>query len=193
MKKLNIAILASGRGSVIPDLLKEIGRKKIPIELKIIVSDKENAGVLEWAKKSGIKTRHVSKQNKTREEHEQIIAEILEKEHIDLILLIGYMRILTKNFTEKWPNKILNTHPSLLPDLAGLMDMDAHRAALKSGKKQTGCTIHIVTEKLDEGRIILQKTCSVETNDTPETLKKKVQQLEPLALAEALEKEIKND
>jgi len=103
-----------------------------------------------------------------------------------LILLIGYMRILSPTFTTKYKNKILNVHPSLLPKFAGGMDTNVHEEVLKAGEKETGCTIHLVDEGVDTGKIILQKSYQIKSADTPETLKQKVQKLEGEAFIEVI-------
>jgi phosphoribosylglycinamide formyltransferase-1 len=172
MKKLKIAILASGRGTVIPELIKAI-------DVAIIITNKPNAPVLELAKKYNIKAKYINS--------EQLISSTLKNLQIDLILLIGYMRILSKQFIDEWKNKILNVHPSLLPAHQGLMDLAVHRAVLSSGAKETGCTVHLVTEDVDAGPILVQKRCPVKSDDTPETLKARVQSLEAQAFIEAIE------
>ena len=177
MKELKIAILASGRGTVIPALTSDLN-------IEIIISNKPNAPVLELAKKYNIKAKHISS--------EQLISETLKQHKIDLILLIGYMRILSKQFIAEWENKILNAHPSLLPAHKGLMDLDVHHAVLSSGAKETGCTVHLVTEDVDAGPILTQKRCPVKPGDTPETLKTRVQKLEGRAFIEAIKKWKKN-
>jgi phosphoribosylglycinamide formyltransferase-1 len=171
MKNLNIAVLASGNGTIIPEIIKEF-------EIKLVVSNKSNAPVLENAAKLGIKSIYTS--------NEDEISKILQEHNIDLILAIGYMKILSPKFVATWRNKILNVHPSLLPKFAGLMNLKVHAAVLKAGEKQTGCTVHFVDEILDGGKIIVQKTCEVAPNDTPETLKNKVQKLEGPAMVEAI-------
>ena len=112
----------------------------------------------------------------------------MDEKKVDLILLIGYMRILSAPFVNKYKNKILNVHPSLLPAFAGGMDLNVHEEVIKSGVKETGCTIHLVDEGVDSGKIILQKKCFVSPSDTTETLKKKVQKLEGSAWVEVLKR-----
>jgi len=173
MKPLKIAILASGRGTVIPAIIATIN-------IEIIISNKPDAPVLELAKKYNIKAQYISS--------EQLISETLKQHHINLILLIGYMRILSKQFIADWQNKILNVHPSLLPAHRGLMNLAVHRAVLTAGEKESGCTVHIVTNELDAGPILVQKPCPVKADDTPETLKTRVQKLEGSAFIEAIKK-----
>jgi formyltetrahydrofolate-dependent phosphoribosylglycinamide formyltransferase len=112
----------------------------------------------------------------------------LEKYHVDLILLIGFMRILSAEFCQTWKNKIINVHPSLLPKYSGGMDSSVHEQVLKSKDIESGCTIHYVTEQVDAGQIIMQKRCQIEKNETVETLKSKVQQLEGEAFVQVINK-----
>jgi phosphoribosylglycinamide formyltransferase-1 len=180
MKPIRIAILASGRGSVIPRIIEAINDKRLNARIEIIISNKTDADVLKLAKSYNIKAQYVSS--------EQLISQTLKQHNVELILLIGYMKILSHTFVDEWRNKILNIHPSLLPAFAGLMDLKVHQAVLESGVKETGCTVHLVTEKLDAGPILLQKKCSVHKADTPQTLKQRVQKLEGEALVEAIKK-----
>ena len=123
----------------------------------------------------------------SRERYDEILSALFKEHQVDLILLVGYMRILSNNFINDWRDKILNVHPSLLPAFAGLMDIGVHQAVLDSGVKETGCTIHRVNEVVDGGEILLQKPCSVEANDTVESLKQKVQALENIAFVEIIQ------
>jgi len=111
---------------------------------------------------------------------------ILKEHNVDLILLIGFMRILSSTFCRNWAGKILNVHPSLLPKYAGRMDTNVHEEVLKNNDKETGCTIHLVTDEVDGGPIILQKKCKVDSSDTIDSLKSKVQNLEGEAFLEAI-------
>jgi phosphoribosylglycinamide formyltransferase 1 len=111
---------------------------------------------------------------------------ILEDKGIELILLIGYMRFISKPFVNKWRYKIMNVHPSLLPKFAGGMDMNVHQAVIDAKEKESGMTIHFVDEGADTGPIILQKKCEIDVDETTETLKKKVQQLEGEGFVEAI-------
>jgi len=112
---------------------------------------------------------------------------ILKGLGVDLVLLIGFMRILSADFCLKWGGRLLNVHPSLLPKYAGGMDTEVHKEVLKSGDLETGCTIHFVTDDVDGGPILIQKKCNIEDCDTVETLKNKVQKLEGEAFIEAIQ------
>jgi len=180
MKPLRIAVLASGRGSVIPRIIEAINDKQLNAKIEIIISNKTDADVLKLAENHNIEAQYIPS--------EQLISQTLKQHNVDLILSIGYMKILSRTFVQEWKNKILNVHPSLLPAFAGLMDLKVHRAVLDAGVKETGCTVHLVTEKVDAGPILLQKKCLVHKADTPQTLKQRVQKLEGEALVEAIKK-----
>lgn len=176
-----IAILASTKGTDLQAIIDEIKSGKMPgIELAIVASNKQNCYALQRAKEQGYKTISIDPQNKSREEFDEKMAEILEKEKIDLIVLVGFMRILSSNFVKKFPKKIINVHPALIPKFCGpkYYGKNVHEAVLKAKEKETGMTIHYVDEGVDTGKIILQKTCPVTPTDTPESLKDKVQSLE---------------
>ena len=129
----------------------------------------------------------ISHTGKSREDFDREISVILQRHDADLILLIGFMRILSKEFCRKWQDKILNVHPSLLPKYSGGMDTAVHQEVLKNKDVETGCTVHFVTEDLDGGPILIQKKCVVIPNETVSTLKAKVQTLEGRAFIEAIQ------
>ena len=120
------------------------------------------------------------------EEYDRKLSMILREHTVDLVILIGYMRILSKEFIDAWRNRIINVHPSLLPQFAGKIDREVHQAVLDANVKETGCTVHYVTEEIDAGPIFIQKKCHVFPEDDVESLKTRVQQLEGEALIEAL-------
>lgn len=152
-------------------------------EIKIVISNKKSAYILERARINNIPALCIEKK---RDEFDKEVMKILEEKQIDLVLLIGYMRVISKEFVASWRGKILNVHPSLLPAFAGGMDMNVHEEVIKAKVKETGCTIHEVTEKIDGGPIVIQKKCHIEPSDTPKTLKQKVQKLEGEAFIEIL-------
>ena len=115
------------------------------------------------------------------------LSAVLREYQVDLLVLIGYMRILSHAFVSEWQDKIINVHPSLLPAFAGKMDLEVHEAVLAAGVPETGCTVHYVTKEVDAGPIILQKKCVVEPGELPASLKVRVQQLEGAALVEAID------
>ena len=126
------------------------------------------------------------KKGTPRTTYDEAVSKQLQEHSVDLVLMIGYMRIVSSSFCNTWSGRLLNVHPSLLPEFAGGMDLNVHEEVLKSGKRETGCTVHLVTEDVDGGPIIVQKRCAVVDNETADTLKSKVQHLEGEALMEAI-------
>lgn len=185
---IRIGILSSRRGSHLPLLVDAIAQKKLSADIEIILSNKKEAPILTRAHQFGIKAQFIDPNDHTRDEYDQMISQVLQQHHIELIVLMGYMRILSENFVTAWENKIINVHPSLLPAYAGKMDIAVHESVLAARESLSGCTVHYVTKEVDAGPIILQKTCPVLADDTPETLKTRVQQLEGEALIEAIDK-----
>ena len=183
---INLGILGSTNGTDLQAILDSIKNKTINASVNIVVSNQEHAFILERARKHGVNACFVSHKNKTREKFDREVTKLLEEHNVDLILLIGFMRILSQGFCHRWQDKILNVHPSLLPKYAGGMDTNVHEEVILNGDLKTGCTIHFVTENVDSGPILIQKSCAVEKSDTVETLKKKVQILEGQAFVEAI-------
>ncbi len=176
-----IAVLASTNGTDLQAIIDEMKAGKMPgIELALVASNKENCYALQRAKEQGYNTIFINPKNKSREEFDQEMAAALAAENIDLIVLVGYMRILSSPFIKKFPNKIINVHPALIPKFCGpqFFGSNVHEAVIAAHEKETGMTIHYVDEGVDTGKIILQKTCPVDTADTAEALKEKVQALE---------------
>ena len=186
-KKINLAVLGSTKGTDLQAVINAIKRGELEMaDLKIIISNKEDAYILERAKKEGFRTLFISPKDKTREEFDREVMEVLEENKIDLVLLIGYMRYLSKDFVEKYRNRIMNIHPSLLPAFAGGMDKNVHQAVLEHGCKVTGCTLHFVDEGADTGPIILQKAVSITENEIVDSLKEKVQKAEQEIILKAI-------
>ena len=193
MSPLKIAVLGSTRGTDLQAIIDAIELKKLNAKIVLVASDKKNAFILERAKKHKIETLVVEYSNfKTREDAEKVFSEKIKEKEADLILLIGFMKIVTKSFVNEFKGKIWNVHPSLLPKYAGGMSNNVHEEVLKNREKETGCTLHEVTEVVDEGKIILQKKIKVAENDTVESLKEKVQKLEQKCFLEALKMVIEN-
>lgn len=186
-----IAVLASTRGTDLQAIIDEVkAGKMLGIDLSLVISNKKNCYALQRAKEQGFKTIFINPKNKTKEEFDQKLAEILQKYQIDLVVLVGYMRLLTPEFVRKFPKKIINVHPSLIPKYCGkkYYDKSVHEAVIANQEAETGMTIHYVDEGIDTGEIILQKTCPVLPQDTPETLKEKVQNLEKKSYPEVIRK-----
>lgn len=183
---VNLAILASTNGTDIPPILKAIENRDLDASLKVIISNKQDCAALEKAKQSQIEGKYIEPGKLKREEYDKEISKVLEAHKIDLTLLIGWMRILSPWFVEKYRNKVMNIHPSLLPAFSGGMDMNVHKEVLNHGCKVTGCSLIFIDEGEDTGPIIIQKPVQVQEIDTPETLKEKVQKLEQEALIEGI-------
>ena len=190
MNKCKIAVLVSGGGTNLQALIDAQSSGIIKSgEIALVISNKEGAYALERAAKANIKSTVIKKT--TQEEFEAKIINALEENEIDLIVLAGFMCILSENFTSRYPKRIINVHPSLIPSFcgAGFYGLRVHEAALGYGVKVTGATVHFVNEIPDGGEIILQKAVCIEEGDTPEVLQKRVmEQAEWKILPEAVEK-----
>jgi len=165
---MKIGILISGRGSNMVALVDAAQRGQIPdSEAVVVISDKPSAAGLETARERGVETVVVERTGQTREEHDAGIISELKRRDVELVCLAGYRRLLSSDFIQAFPNRIVNIHPSLLPLFPGL---DAQRQALEHGVKITGCTVHFVDEGLDSGKIIMQRAVKVLDDDTVESL-----------------------
>ena len=183
---LKLAVLGSTRGTDLDAIVSAIDEGILNATIKLVISNKENAYILKRAEKNDIKSMFLSDNSVTREEYGNLLNKILIDNNVDIVLLIGFMRILCKSFCKKWDNKILNVHPSLLPKYAGGINNNVHRDVLKNKDSETGCTIHYVTANVDSGPILIQKKCEVQPGDTIESLKDRVQHLEGQAFIAAL-------
>ena len=190
---IRLGILGSTKGTSVLPIIRATEKGLLNASIELVVSNNAEALILEKAKKGGIESCFISHKNKSREVFDKEISERLKEKEVDLILLIGFMRILSGVFVSEWSGKIINVHPSLLPKYAGGMNEDVHQQVLKSGDKETGCTIHLVTEQVDEGPVLVQKRCSVLEGDTIDSLKERVQKLEGEAFVEAIQGWKKNE
>lgn len=178
MLKTKTAVLVSGGGTNLQALIdaEESGIIKSG-KISLVISNNENAYALKRAASHGIRTETVLKKDfSSQEEFENRIKMLLEENGIELIILAGFMSILSKAFTNAYPERIINVHPSLIPSFCGkgFYGLNVHKAALDYGVKVTGATVHFVNEIPDGGKIIMQKAVEIEENDTPETLQKRV-------------------
>ncbi len=183
---MKLAVLGSTNGT---DLVPVVGAERsgsLSASVNVIISNNESSGILKKARHYGIENYFICHKNKKRGVFDFEMSQILENKKIDLILLIGFMRILSPGFVNRWGGKIINVHPSLLPKYAGGMNNDVHESVLAAGDKETGCTIHLVTKEVDGGPILLQKSCPVFENDSVESLKERVQELEGKAFIEVI-------
>jgi len=183
---IRIGILGSTRGTNLAAIQQAIEQKTLDAEIAIVISNKADAFILDQARAFHLSTQFINPKDFTRPEYDAKVTAVLKQHDVKLIVLIGYMRILSEPFVDEWQQKIINVHPSLLPAFAGLMDLNVHRAVIAAGVKETGCTVHYVTKEVDAGPILLQKKCAVLTTDTPESLKSRVQSLEAEALIETI-------
>lgn len=180
-KKARIAVLVSGGGTNLQALINAQNKGIIKSgEIKLVVSNNAGAYALKRANKACIDTACVLKKDCASQlEFEEKIIDKLNKYNIDLIVLAGFMSILSESFTSRYSNRIINVHPSLIPSFCGkgYYGLKVHEAALEKGVKVTGATVHFVNEIPDGGEIILQKAVNVKDDDTPETLQKRVMRL----------------
>lgn len=190
--KTKIAVFVSGGGTNLQAL---IDAEKSGIiksgRIEIVISDKADAYALERAKNNGIKTAVVIKEKGRQKEFEDELSKILKDNGIQMIILAGFMCILSADFTSQWPERIINIHPSLVPSFCGkgCYGLHVHEKALEYGVKVTGATVHFVNEIPDGGKIISQKAVYIEDGDTPEILQKRVmEQAEWILLPAAAEK-----
>lgn len=183
---IRLGVLGSTNGTDLQVIIESIKAKKLNAIVNVVISNKKNAYILKRGQNHGLPSIFINHKNKKRKSFDSELTLTLKKYNVEFILLIGFMRILSSSFCKRWRHKIINVHPSLLPKYSGGMDINIHEQVIKNGDKESGCTIHFVTEKLDKGPILIQKKCKVNTNETPETLKVKIQELEGNAFVEAI-------
>jgi phosphoribosylglycinamide formyltransferase-1 len=181
MKKLGI--LLSGRGSNFEAIARNVQAGKIPAEIAVVISNKEEAPGLAKAREMGLATRFIPSKGKEREAFDREVVAVLRECQVDVVCLAGFMRILSPYFIREFPRRILNIHPALLPAFAG---MEAQKQALEHGVKFTGCTVHIVDEGVDTGPIVCQAVVPVLDDDTPETLAARILKEEHRIYSEAV-------
>ena len=194
MLKTKVAVLVSGNGTNLQAIIDAEKRGEIPFgELALVVSNKADAYALKRAEAAGIDVKHIPFPSK--ESFEAEFKKLLTEYGIELIVMAGFMRVLSENFIKSWANRIINVHPSLIPSFCGdgFFGLKVHQAALDYGVKVTGATVHFVNEITDGGEIIAQRAVDIKKGDTPETLQKRVMEeaewiIFPLAVAEISEK-----
>ncbi|MCQ1528727.1 phosphoribosylglycinamide formyltransferase [Lutispora saccharofermentans] len=189
MQKIRIGVLISGGGTNLQALIDDIEKGKIKGAISIVISDKKDAYGIERAKKHGIEAIVIDKKSfRDNDEFMDCLMDELEKYKADLVVLAGFLSILSKAFIEKYRNRIMNVHPSLIPAFCGkgYYGQKVHKAVLEYGAKVSGATVHFVDEGADTGPIILQQAVRVEDDDTPETLAARVLEVEHKLLPEAV-------
>ena len=198
LKKVKVAILISGRGSNMQKLIEACEDQNFPAEIVVVGSNNHNALGLEYAKSKSIKTfildhKNFSNYQNSREEFDKALHQEISKHNVEIICLAGFMRLLSKWFVDKWHNKIINIHPSLLPDFKGA---NAVEDALKAGAKISGCTTHFVSLEMDAGPIIMQSQVLIDKNDDKDILSQKIlakeHEIYPLTLKKVCTKILEN-
>jgi len=185
--RVRVAVLISGSGSNMAALIDAAGQAEAPFEVVLVLSNKPEAAGLAVAEAKGVATAVVDHApfGKDRPAHEQAIQTALEAHGVEVVALAGYMRLLTPFLVGQWAGRMLNIHPSLLPKYPGL---DTHARALAAGDTEAGCTVHLVTDDVDEGPLLGQASVDIQPDDTPASLARRVlkaeHQLYPRALAE---------
>ncbi len=184
MKSMNIAVLCSGSGTNLQAIIDNIKSGYISAKIALVISDKKKAFALTRAEKYGVKTLVLNpKDYKTREDFDKEIVRNLKKRNVELVVLAGFMRLLSPYFVREYKNRIMNIHPALLPSFKGI---HAIKDALDYGVRVTGATVHFVDEHLDSGPIILQKRVDVKSGDTEDTLLERVHKEEHRIYPEAV-------
>ena len=184
-KVIKIGILGSTKGTSIQMLIDMIKSKEINASIELIVSNKKDAYILERAKNNNINFTYLSNENLTREEYDRKIVNLMRIYGVELVILVGYMKIVTPVLIDEYGDNIINVHPSLLPKYGGKMDLDVHQEVINNNEKFTGCTIHKVIKEVDKGDIVLQKQMLINTED-PDILKTQVQHLESIGLIDVI-------
>ena len=189
MTKQPIGVFISGRGTNLQSIIKASKSEDSPYNVKIVFSDNHNAKGINLAKEADIDTFSLEIGDfENKKEFEKQILELIKPYDLRLICLAGFMKILSSEFIELYPNKILNIHPSLLPKYKGL---NTHKRVIENNDDITGCTVHYVNHELDGGEIIVQKTVKVDTTDSVKTLADKVLKQENLIYPEAIKMVLK--
>ena len=182
---MKVGVMASGRGSNFQALIDASQKGLMPdVEIGILIVNKKDAYAIKRAKKNGIEYKIITSDDRTREEFDQNVLKTLKEKEIEIVVLAGFMRLLTPEFIAEYQNKILNIHPSLLPLFPGA---HAHRDAITNRAKISGCTAHFVDEGMDTGPIIMQRSVKVEENETVESLSEKILPHEHEILPKALQ------
>ncbi len=171
-KKIRVGVLASGRGSNLQAIIDAIEAGKLDARIVVVLSNKKDAAALERARKHGLTDvfldpKPFAGQPDSREAYDRAVLDVLRKHDVELVLLAGYMKIVTSVLVKAYESRMMNIHPSLLPAFPGL---DVQKKALEHGVKLSGCTVHFVTEGVDEGPIIIQAAVPIQEGDTPDTL-----------------------
>ena len=186
--KIRVGALVSGRGSNLQSIIDHCQAGKIDAQVAVVIGNVEDAYALERARAAGIPTAAFPRKAfDSREARDDAIVEALRAHEVDLVVLAGYLGILSPRLIEAYRWRIMNIHPSLLPAFAGGHGLNVHEAALRKGVKVSGCTVQFITEEVDAGPVIVQRCVRVEEDDTPETLSARVLEQEHQAYPEAIQ------
>jgi phosphoribosylglycinamide formyltransferase 1 len=181
---MKLGILLSGRGSNFLAIADNLAAGKLPgAEIVVVISNRPDAPGIEAARRRGLNALVIPSKGKPREQHDREVVEALRSAAAELVVLAGYMRLLSPWFVQQFPNRLINIHPALLPAFPGL---DAQRQAFEYGVKVSGCTVHFVDEQLDHGAIIVQRTVPVLPDDDEHTLAHRILEQEHIAYSEAI-------
>lgn len=184
MKRLDIAVLVSGRGSNLQAIIDACAREDFPARVACVISNRPDAYGLKRAQDAGIPTRVVDhKEYEDREAFEDALDQAIRTHNVGLVCLAGFMRILTPGFVNRWRDRLINIHPSLLPAFRGL---HTHERVIEAGIRISGCTVHFVTPEMDDGPIIVQAAVPVHEDDTAEDLADRVLEMEHRIYPEAV-------
>ena len=186
MNTIRIGVLVSGRGSNLQAIIDNIEQGRLSAEVAAVISDQADAFALERAKKHGIPGIHVSARGYKgkRDDYDALLVKELQRHNVELVVLAGFMRIITPTLLRAFPNRVLNIHPALLPSFPGL---HVQKAALEHGVKFSGCTVHFVDEGMDTGPIIIQAVVPVLDNDTEDTLSARILKQEHVIYSRAIQ------
>ncbi|HEV2449469.1 MAG TPA: phosphoribosylglycinamide formyltransferase [Thermoplasmata archaeon] len=187
-RALSIGVLVSGEGTLLDALSQRIGEGTVPARIALVVSDRPRAGALERARRAGLPTESLPRAGVPPERWSSALDSLLRGRAVDVVVLAGFLSILPSSFLERWTGRVLNVHPSLLPNFGGkgMFGLRVHRAVLESGERTTGATVHLVTESIDAGPVLAQRSMPVEVGDTPESLRDRLRPVEVELLAEVL-------
>jgi len=187
VRRIRIGVVGSTRGSSLQPILYAIRDGRINASIEVVVSNVASAYILQRARVNNLKTVHIVGKGRVREEFDRDVTAALVAAEVDIVLLIGFMRIVSGEFCRAWHGRCINVHPSLLPKHANLMDLAVHQSVLDAGDSESGCTVHQVIDEVDGGSTVMQLTTPVVPGETAETLKAKVQALEGEGMIQAIQ------
>lgn len=182
-----MGVLGSTRGSSLQLVLESIRDHKVEATIALCISDRKSSGILDRVNSFGYPTLYLPAAKQSREQYDRAVSDAFVAAGVQVVMLVGYMRILSAEFVHQWRDRCFNVHPSLLPEFAGGMDLGVHSQVIAAKKDVSGCTVHLVTEVVDGGPILVQLKCPVLPEDSPESLKARVQSLEGPALLRAID------